>query len=113
MKKLFLYIFLGLLWCNLGYAEYKYKSYRQNPSEFREYIHGLGDGMGWSITLQEKIGPKFFCQPRTLSIGTEDYIEMFETQAAKFISQFGRDVVDDINIGLILAHAHQNKFPCK
>ena len=113
MKKIFIYIFIVLTWCNIGFAEYTYKSYRQNPSAFVEYFHELGDGIGWSITMQEKIGPKFFCQPRTLSIGTEDYIEMFETQAAKFISQFGRDKVDDINIGLILAHAHQNKFPCK
>ena len=113
MKKLSLYIFLGLLWCNVGFAEYTYKDYRQNPSEFKEYIHGLGDGIGWSITLQEKIGSKFYCQPRTLAIGTEEYIEMFETQAANFISKLGRDEVDKINIGLILAHAHKNKFPCK
>ncbi len=113
MKKLSIYIFLVLMWCNVGYAEYTYKSYRQNPSEFTEYFHGLGDGIGWSITLQEKIGPKFFCQPRNLAIGTEEYIEMFETQAAKFITQFGRDEVDKMNLGLIMAYAHQIKFPCK
>ena len=113
MKKLFLLIFLGLMFCNIGFAEYKYKQYRKNPSEFKEYIHGLGDGIGWSITLQEEIGPKFFCQPRTLAIGIEEYIEMFENQAANFISRIGRDEVDEINIGLILAHAHKNKFPCK
>ena len=60
--KIFIYIFIVLTWCNIGFAEYTYKSYRQNPTAFVEYFHGLGDGIGLSITMQEKIGPKFFCQ---------------------------------------------------
>ena len=112
MKKIFIYIFVVLTWCNIGFAEYTYKSYRQNPSAFVEYFHGLGDGIGWSITMQEKIGPKFFCQPRNLAISTEEYIEMFETQAAEFITKFGRAEVDKMNLGLILSYAHKTKFPC-
>ena len=112
MKKISLYIFMIFIWCNVGFAEYTYKSYRQNPSAFEEYFHGLGDGMGWSITMQEEIGPSFFCQPRNLAISTKEYIEMFETQALEFIRQIGRDEVDKINLGLILAYAHKKKFPC-
>ena len=29
------------MWCNVGYAEYTYKSYRQNPSEFTEYYNSV------------------------------------------------------------------------
>tara|TARA_Y100000996_G_C22096222_1_gene467866 strand:+ start:166 stop:507 length:342 start_codon:yes stop_codon:yes gene_type:complete len=112
MKKLSLYLFLVLIWSNYGFAEYKYKTYKENPSEFREYIHGLGDGMGWSITLQEEIGPKFFCQPRDLALSIDDYVEMFETQAAKYISHYSVKEVDEFPVGLIMAYAHQNTFPC-
>lgn len=112
MKKIFIFIFIVLTWSNIGFAEYTYKSYRQNPSEFVEYFHGLGDGIAWSITMQEDIGLKFFCQPRDLAIGTVEYIEMFETQAAEFIKKFGRAEVDKMNLGLILSYAHKTKFPC-
>tara|TARA_Y100000590_G_scaffold90531_1_gene102117 strand:+ start:2182 stop:2523 length:342 start_codon:yes stop_codon:yes gene_type:complete len=113
MKKLYLYIFLVLMWCSNVNAEYLYKEYRQNPSDYYEYLHGLGDGIGWSITFQEEIGPRFFCQPRNLAIGRKEYIEMFENQAAILISKLGKDEVDEIYLGWILAYAHQNKFSCK
>tara|TARA_B100001057_G_scaffold497542_1_gene601928 strand:- start:2335 stop:2646 length:312 start_codon:yes stop_codon:yes gene_type:complete len=103
---------LLLLFCNVGLAEYSYKTYRENPSEFEEYFHGLGDGMGWSITMQEQIGPKFFCQPRNLAISTKEYVEMFENQADEFIKLLGNDEVDKMSLGLILAYAHKTKFPC-
>ena len=101
-----------MMWCTNINAEYIYKNYRQNPTDLYEYVHGLGDGMGWSITLQEKIGPKFFCQPRDLALGPDDYIEILEIEAERIIAKLGRDEVDEINLGLILAMAHQRKFPC-
>ena len=63
------------MWCGNVNAEYLYKEYRQNPSDYYEYLHGLGDGMGWSITFQDDIGPGFFCQPGNLAIGIKEYLE--------------------------------------
>ena len=52
MKKLFLYIFLGLLWCNVGFAEDK-----KELKWSKDYSHKLNDNIinyGWKIKSVRK-----------------------------------------------------------
>ncbi len=114
MRKIFVYIFFTFLISNSINAEIKYKEYKLNPDNYYDYLHGQGDGIGWSITFQEEIGPKFFCQPRDLALGPREYIDMLENQVKEFLSiGFTSNEVDEMYLGFILAFAHQIKYPCK
>ena len=114
MKKIYIYIFFIFFFSANVNAEVKYKQYKQNPEKYFDYLHGLGDGIGWSITFQEEIGPPFFCQPRNLAIGPKEYKDMFENQVEEFISiGFSSNEIDEMYLGFILAFAHQIKYPCK
>ena len=56
MKKLFLYIFLGLLWCNVGFAEDKKKLKWDT-----DYSSDLNDNIinyGWKIKSVRKTNDK-------------------------------------------------------
>ena len=56
MKKLFLYILLGLLWCNVGFAEDK-KKLKWN----KDYSYNLNDNIinyGWKIKSVRKTNDK-------------------------------------------------------
>ena len=60
MKKLFLYVFLGLLWCNVGVAEEK----KNLPKYMKDYTQGykaLNDNIinyGWKIKSVRKTNDK-------------------------------------------------------
>ena len=56
MKKLFLYIFLGLLWCNIGFAEDK-----KELKWSKDYSYNLNDNIinyGWKIKSVRKTNDK-------------------------------------------------------
>ena len=56
MKKLFLYIFLGLLWCNIGFAEDK-----KELKWGKDYSSDLNDNIinyGWKVKSVRKTNDK-------------------------------------------------------
>ena len=56
MKKLFLYIFLGLLWCNVGFAEDK-----KQLKWGKDYSSRLNDNIinyGWKVKSVRKTNDK-------------------------------------------------------
>ena len=54
MKKLFLYVFLGLLWCNVGFAETKDSVNYYTKQNYKIIKHtNIGDGYFQIITLKK------------------------------------------------------------
>jgi hypothetical protein len=104
-------VVLGLLWCNVSFA-ITYKQFKLNPDEYYGYITGLYKGFSWSISLQEKIGPRFYCQPRTLSLNYENVIDILEKEVKRASKSMSKEEVDKLDIGMFLAFGFQKTFPC-
>ena len=111
MRKILITVFLGLVWCNVSFA-ISYKEYKSNPEKYYPYITGLYQGFGWSISLQEKIGPRFYCQPRTLSLNYENVIDILEKEIERASKAMSKEEIDKFDIGMILAFGFQHTFPC-
>ena len=111
MKKLLGIVVLCLLWCNVSFA-ITYKEFKSNPDKYYPYITGLYVGFGRSISMQEKIGPRFYCQPRTLSLNYENVIDILEDEVKRASKKMSKEEVDKLDIDLLLAFGFQNTFPC-
>ena len=97
MKKLLGILVLGLLWCNVGFAEtgvekgfkpsdlfepkYVLENYKKNIL-VKPYLFGLGEGMRTSALFQElfKDNSKIFCMPDKMSPSADDYFTIFKNE---------------------------------
>ena len=89
MKKLSLYVFLGLMWCNVGFAE-KYVC-----------VDNENEGLKKTTTIWEKISDEAF-QISEVEDKTKNSIEIFY-ESEKFLALVtGSDVGGGVFISLLL-----------
>ena len=79
MKKLFLYILLGLLFCNVGYA----------ASSWFEIPNNDNTSNYWNLKKAEEIGPNKFKIPSVV-IKTSERLEYEKFLIKKFIPYCGK-----------------------
>jgi hypothetical protein len=111
MKKLLWIILFSFVWGNVSLA-ITYKQFKSNSDKYYPYITGLYKGFGWSTTMQEKIGPKFYCQPGSLSLNYENVINILEKEVIRASKKMSKEEVDKLDVGILLAFGFQNTFPC-
>jgi len=97
-------------------AAMPFKDYVQFNSVDREslniYINGVGTGFSWAnAMLNEPGSPKLYCQPPNLSLGTNNYVAILESQIIE-LKKAGI-LKEDTPIELILLLGLKKTFPCK
>tara|TARA_B100000579_G_scaffold153539_1_gene124737 strand:- start:264 stop:599 length:336 start_codon:yes stop_codon:yes gene_type:complete len=111
MRRFLSFLFLFFVWSNISFAV-TYKEFKSNPEKYYPYITGLYQGFGWSISMQEKIGPRFYCAPRTLSLNYENVIDILEKEVKRASKGHTKEELDKLDIGMLLAFGFKNTFPC-
>ena len=125
MKKLSLYIFLVLMWCNVGFTQtyfklvsvYDYevalekaKTDREISDRLQMYLIGLSDGMAWTDDFHKKVNQKrIYC----LGNKTADiFIMMAVVNNHIKNKNFTLAQKQLYPIGLLVADAMKTEFPC-
>ena len=125
MKKLFLYIFLVLLWCNVGFTQtyfklvsiYDYevalekaKTDKEISERLQIYFVGLADGMAWTDDLHKRENKK-----RIYCLGDKTAnIHVIMTIVNNHIKNKNFTLAQKqiYPIGLLVADAMKTEFPC-
>ena len=125
MKKLSLYIFLVLIWCNVGFTQtyfklvsvYDYevalekaKTDKEISDKLQIYFVGLSDGMAWTDDLHKRENKKrIYClDDKTADI----FIIMAIVNNYIKNKNFTVDEKQLYPIGLVVADAMKTEFPC-
>ena len=114
MKKLSLYIFLVLMWCNIGYSKSLfYNKYKNDPNnkDFIEHIKSVESGMSW---MQVHTGKDVYCPPSKFKMNKHtltDSIKLGEDHLKKDLN-FSNQEVDGFPVELIMLSGLKILFPC-
>lgn len=78
------------------------------------YIRGLGEGMSWADSRQERDSHKFmFCPPDKLDLTVEIYLNILNRQIEQRLKMQSKEDVDKLLVGVVLLTGLQDTFPCK
>ena len=125
MKKLSLYIFLVLMWCNIGFTQtyfklvsvYDYevmlekaKTDKEISDRLQAYLIGLSDGMAWTDDFHKEVNKK-----RIYCLGNKT-ADIFILMAVVNNHIKNKNYTDEQKklypIGLIVADAWKTEFSC-
>jgi hypothetical protein len=95
-----------------AFSEVSFKDYEtvKNTKEFKLYIGGIGEGIGWSnVVLDLRKSKKIFCQPSNLTMSVENLLDILKRE----IDENGKTFKSDMPLGLILIRGLVKNYPCK
>jgi hypothetical protein len=113
MKKLSLYIFLVLIWCNVGYAKSLfYEKYKNNPDNvnFIEHLKSVESGMSWMQVYSKN---EVYCKPSELLINEGNLSNAVKLGVKDLESRnFSNQEIDDFPVELIMLAGLKILFTC-
>ena len=119
MKKILGIVALGLLWCNLSFADISVKLYLDTmslnneklTSTIERNIMGINSGLMYANNeLRHLNREQIYCQPRKLKLTSEMLISFLNTEIESFKDK-GTDI-SKIPIGMILLESLKKVYPC-
>ena len=120
MKKISLYVFLVLMWCNFVHASkvLYYGAYKENPDnkDYIEHLKSVESGMSWmQVWYNDKGTDDIYCKPEKLNVSIDNLRDAIklgvkDLESKKFSSQ---QIEDDFTVEFILLVGLKILFPCK
>lgn len=92
----------------------RYNEMRGEPF-VKLYLLGAGRAFLVANAALENAGrPKLYCQPSTLALSGEDYIDIFEKSLQKFREKIKvRSILDTTSDEMVLFYGLRDTFPCQ
>ena len=114
MKKIITYIFLFLVWSNIGFSKSLfYNKYKNNPNNefFIEHIKSVESGMSWMQIHSDK---DVYCPPSKFKMNKDTLEEAIKVGAdhLKEDLNFSIKELDDFPVELIMLSGLKIIFPC-
>jgi hypothetical protein len=114
MKKLSLYIFLILLWCNFASASksLNYGKYKVDPNNesFIEHVLSVESGMSWMQTWSKQ---KVYCKPAKMKMYIDVVKNAIELGVEELkLRNFSSQKIDDAPVEVIMLSGFEKLFPC-
>jgi len=114
MKKLSLYIFLILLWCNFASASksLNYGKYKVDPNKesFIEHVLSVESGMSWIQTWLKK---ETYCKPAQLHINIDNIRNAIDLGVEELRSRnFSNQKLEEAPIEVVMILGLEILFPC-
>ena len=114
MKKLSLYIFLILLWCNFAAASksLNYGKYKIDPNNesFIEHVLSVESGMSWMQTWSKT---ETYCKPAKMNINIDNIRNAIDLGVKELQSRnFSSKKIEEAPIEVIMLSGLEILFPC-
>ena len=113
MKKLVLFIFLSLMWCNTGFANSLfYGDYKNNLNKkyITDHLKSVESGMSWMQVHSEKFT---YCKPDKLLINKDNLRDAIKLGVKNLKSlNFSNQKIDSFPVELIMLIGLNTLFPC-
>ena len=113
MKKISLYIFLGLMFCNVVYAKSLFYGEYKTSTDDKDYIEHLKSvesGMSWMQLMSKK---SLYCPPKNLKINLDTLRDAIELGLESLKNRnFSSQEIDNFPIELIMLNGLETIFPC-
>jgi hypothetical protein len=115
-KKLAVVCLIAFSFSNYSSAQISYNEYKKNRSHpgMRDYIAGVGRGVGWANAILSNAGKiPLSCPPGNLTFSTDDFIKIIENGAKKDSDLFGEEVLEIMPIERTLVQGMYETYPCR
>ena len=114
MKKTIIYIFVLLVWCNIGYSKSLfYNKYKNDPNNelYIEHIRSVESGMSW---MQIHADIEVYCPPSKFKMNKDTLINSMEigVDHLKKDLNFSNQELDGFPVELIMLSGLKILFPC-
>jgi len=77
------------------------------------YLAGVAEGiMASNAGAEATAKVSLFCQPRLLSLNTDNFIEMINTYVTKLSDRATKEKLEDFDVSTVLYNSLVDTFPC-